>query len=180
VQADGTWFADFSVAVDDGGEGWGQRLDLRPGVNLEAWDRDDDGDATVVGHRVPFPRFSVNPVGLSLWGHEWVPGTTLTIEVDGAVLADDVAVLHDYWGPWWGPGDFEFRFEEGQIVPGDLVTVTDGEIVKEHTVTALEITDVDVDADTVSGATDSPAGSLVEVQAHTPWGWAHALGGGGG
>jgi hypothetical protein len=38
----------------------------------------------------PNPHFNVGLTWGDLWGHEWTPGATLTIEVDGAVLADDV------------------------------------------------------------------------------------------
>jgi hypothetical protein len=46
VQADGSWLADFSVAVDDGGGGWGQPFDIVAGTRGGAREQDDDNDGT--------------------------------------------------------------------------------------------------------------------------------------
>ena len=161
VAADGTWTADFSVSVDDDGEGWGDPADIAAGTHGSAWERDDEGDSTVAHWHVVNPHFNVNPWHNSVWGHEWSPGATLTIEADGTVVAEDVEV--EEWGDFdlW---DLEHDFEAGQTVT--VTSDDDPPHVKTHVITALEVTEVDVEANTVAGTTDSDPGSIVEVYVH--------------
>jgi putative cell wall-binding protein len=170
VDEDGRWAADFSVPVEDHGDGWGQAADVTPGAHGDAYERDEDGDATGLWWHVTNPHFNVNPAHNSVWGHEWTPGSTLTIDVAGSVVADDV-VVHDDWTDHWGPGNFSLDLDPAELdlQPGQTVTVTSNEgppLQKTHTITALTVTEVNPADDTVAGTTDSPEGTIVEVHIH--------------
>ena len=172
VASDGTWTADFSQPVDDGGEGWGDTADIAPGTHGSAWDRDDENNSTVAHWHVANPHFNVDPGHDSLWGHDWPEGAILTVDVDGTVVADDVEVYSD-WEEHGGPGDFAFHDSGFDFQAGQHVTISsdDPPVSKSHTITDLTITDIDEAGDTVSGTTDSDAGSEVEVHLDGHDGW---------
>ena len=105
-------------------------------------------------------------------GHGWTPGSTVTVTVDGTdfeatavVIADPDESEHD----WLGVGDFNLGPVDFDFQPGQTVKVTsddDPPVQKVHTVTALQVTEVNPATDTVAGTTDSAPGSIVEVVIH--------------
>ena len=156
VTADGAgnWTADFSGMTDltylsDGGS---QQID-------------DDGDATGVWWASP--RFQVVPdddwVGSS---SPWTPGANISLTIEdgsGEVYTDSqTADTH---------GEFSFNVWAIEILSGHVVTVSDGITTKTHTVTDLDVTIIDADADQVHG-TANP-GAQVDV-------WASLFGDGSG
>jgi basic membrane protein A and related proteins len=146
VQPDGSWVADFGEAVGDEEE-WQQPCELVRGVSGVVEYHDDDGDVTHVDWDVPNPHFNVNPESNSIWGHDWPPNAGVNVFVGDTDDPDvDVVVPTDEWG------NFSLDDLGGyDIVPGDVVTVTDGETSKVHVVTELRDIEVDVTADVVSG-----------------------------
>jgi hypothetical protein len=137
----GNWTADFSGMTDltffsDGGS---QQFD-------------DDGDSTGVWWSSP--RFQVVPeddwVGSS---SRWTPGATisLTIEDGSGVVYDDSQIADSN-------GNFNFNFGGVfDLQPGHVVTVADGTTTKTHTVTGIDVTDIDTSADQVSGTANPEA-----------------------
>jgi len=154
IQADnnGAWLADFSVPGSDSSPEEQKTLDLQPGSNGNANIRDEDGDFTTWNWRVPNSFIIVRPEDDSVFGFNWTVGTLLNLEIDDPettqtpdYTASQVFVESNYW---------ENGFElDGifDIQSGHLVTVSDGTITRRHIVTHLAVTNIDIDADTVSG-----------------------------
>jgi len=99
---------------------------------------------------VPDPRIYVEPSedNVHAWG--WTEGTLLTLTID------DPNSTNDYTANKRASGteDWDHGFMLGgifDIQPGFVVTVSGGGFTKEHTVTPLAVTNIDIDADTVSG-----------------------------
>jgi hypothetical protein len=145
---DGSWSADFSTPGDEPGEEG--TTDLVPGSNGNSGQCDSDNDCTFAWWGIPNPHFRVNATGDNVWGHEWEPNSTVTVEVHG--VPTDVPT--NEWGNF-------YQGIEENIEPGDIVTVTQGAVSKSHVVTELAITEIDPDADTVSGTAEP--GSEVDV-----------------
>ncbi|NIU56347.1 MAG: hypothetical protein GWN67_08150 [Phycisphaerae bacterium] len=142
VTADGAgnWMADFSATTDltylsDGGS---QQID-------------DDGDSTGVWWASP--RFQVAPDDnwVQSWSR-WTPGATiwLTIEDGGGMVYSDsqMADTHGY---------FNFNLGGFDLVPGHVVTVSDGTNTKTHTVIDVNVTSIDTGADQVHGSANPGA-----------------------
>jgi len=148
-------------AIADGSGNWivnfAGVFDIRPGSGGEAKQSDDDGDTTQFGWSVPNPRFNAWPLDDVVAGWEWEAGATVTLTIDddgdpnnGILYTTDTIV--DEWG--------DVKFEVGNVLdlqPGHRATLTDGATTKVHTVTALVVTSVDADLDTVSGTADADA-----------------------
>jgi hypothetical protein len=135
---DGTWVADF--AAD---------LDLRPGSNGGAEQCDVDGDCTHVDWQLDNPSFGVDPHHDGLWGDQWAPDDQVTIWINDI---EHSTLPTDEWGTFgndWDPMGVD-------IVAGDDVDVTQGDVTKTHHVTSLEITSIDVDTDIMTGVADGP------------------------
>ncbi len=110
----------------------------------------------------PVPYFRVNPsgdhAGVDIRGHGWPADATVTVRIgDDPANPDFVRQLSvDPYG-FWG-----FRNNAYTVQAGDLVTVGDGTTtIENYVVTALTLTEVDVDDDAVSGT--AAAGSDVYV-----------------
>lgn len=162
--ADGIWVADFATPGDEFHEQ--DLFDIA--VETGGWARivDDDGDFTTREWFVePPPNFVVWPDADELFGWGWLAGAELTITFDddddpSEVLFETVAFVEDdYFETYVG--------DEFDILPGQYVVVTDGEVTKTHWVADLAVTDIDVEADRVHGTADSgeeiTVGSLLPV-----------------
>ena len=115
------------------------------------------------------PMIFVIPEDNSVYGHGWTPGSTVTVTVDDTDLEMATVVFTDWEHEWLGRGDFElgevdFDFQAGQTVR--VSSDDDPPLQRVHTVTALRVTEVDLEGGTVEGTTDSAAGSVVEVVLH--------------
>ncbi len=173
----GNWIADFSVPFGDG-EGWDGTADLNEdtqgGVCQCPEDRSVPYGSTHIGfgfddnpdvvYNIPY--FLVNPENESISGDlwwessPWSPNTQITIFI-GATNAPDY-VLDDVWSDedgYWTAWDIEY-----DIQVGDLITVADGVTTVAHEVRDLEIEEVDVAADKISGF--AVPGSWVGVSVH--------------
>jgi hypothetical protein len=168
VGQDGRWLADFGEA---GSEPWEGPVDITPGSEGFAEQKDDEWDGTQINWRVAAPRFTADAEGDAVWGHDFLPNATVDVTIDGpAPYTFTTSVETDGAGGFWmGLGD------EIDLVAGQQVTVTDGTTTRTLVVTALTITAIDTDADTVSGTTDSPDGSIVEVVVDTHGWWSRSV-----
>ncbi|MBW3665324.1 MAG: cell wall-binding repeat-containing protein [Actinobacteria bacterium] len=162
AEVDGTWTADFSVpGGDETDAGDDLTVDLVAGSEGAASEFDDDGDSTLVGWRVPDPRFFANAHADRISGQEWTPDSTVAVTVDDDLDPGNGTRFEDLAVPTDEFGNFHVDTAPADVQAGDLVTVTDGDLSKTHIVTGLVVTDVNVAADTVSGF--APAGAVVEV-----------------
>jgi hypothetical protein len=141
----GNWSVDFT------GE-----YDLQSGTDGSIKVFDIDEDMTHYDWRIPNPSFSVRANDDRIEGWEWTLGATVTIEIDDPAtlknpdFLDTATVGAADWDPNQTWFNVEFRGVY-DIKPGDVVTVTDGSIMKQHTVLNLTFTDIDLDADIVYG-----------------------------
>ncbi len=147
----GAWTVDVSTEVD-----------VQPGMGTYVYQADEDNDQTQVDYFIANPQFSVRPDVDEVAGSGWTPNETIRIDVDG--LDADSLPDFQFDGSTNEWGDFWWMNAGADIQAGYTVTVTQGSTSKSHVVTALEVTDVDPEADTVSG-TAAP-GSEVEVWGH--------------
>ncbi len=151
----GNWVADFSGMID-----------LEPGMDGASAQYDSDYDQTYAFWWIPNPYFEVVPKPDWIHGWEWPEGETVHVCVDDTAFADDPTdpgqcnLYHDSttveipsWNPnttvanFWLQGTFDLQ-------AGQYISMTDEVTLKEHLVTNLEVTDTDLDADTVSGTAD--------------------------
>jgi hypothetical protein len=140
----GTWTATFA--------------ELPPGALGGATQWDEDGDGTSIDFQVPNPRFVVFPEWEWFDGLDWPDGETVTITVEGK---PECTTTKESWG-----GFFNGSFGEGcDVVVDNVVTFTDGETVRTHTVRNLAITSVDEVANTVAGTADT--GEVVYAWVHS-------------
>ncbi len=156
----GNWIADFSVPGEDDDEQ--DIIDITLGTGSEARQCDEDGECTTYGWHVPNPTFQAQPQHDRVGGWEWPLGETVTVTIDDAGTPENpdysgnATVEVADWDPdqTWFEIDFQGLYD---LKIGDLVTVSHGTTVKTLTVAPLEITDVDIDLDTVSGTTNPDA-----------------------
>jgi hypothetical protein len=142
VMPDGSsnWTADFSAQTDltylsDGGS---QQFD-------------DDGDATGVWWSSPSIQVSPEDNSVSSW-NRWSPGKTVTLTVkEGGVVVHTDSQTTD------AHGNFNFNVWSVDLDTGHEVTVTDGTIFKTHTVTDVNVTNIDMDADQIQGTSNPSA-----------------------
>ncbi len=144
VAVDGTWSADFGIPGEEPGEEG--TTDLNWGSNGNSAQCDADNDCTFAHWSGPY--FNVNSNWGSVWGHEWEPNSSVSVEVNGI----SVVAATDKWG------NFDTNLGE-YIVAGNTVMVIQGAISKSHVITLLTVTVMDPDADTVSG-TAAPESEL--------------------
>jgi hypothetical protein len=137
----GTWLADFGS----------QGFDLQPGMGGRVEIVDQASNATAVDWWIPNPRFTVFPEWEWFDGYDWPDGTTVSITVDEKSVCNTIS--QESWG-----GFFNGGFPEGcDVVVGDVVTFTDGETIRTHTIQNLTITEVNKEANTVSGTAETDA-----------------------
>ena len=155
VTADGSgnWTADFSGLTD-----------LTYASNGGSGQADDDGDATGVWWALP--SFTAAPDDDWVQSmNSWTPGSTvsLTIEDASGVVYSDSQVAD--------PGGGYFNFNLGGVFDlqrGQTVTVTDGTTTKTLVVTNPDVTELNADANLVSG-TAEPFAQLDVGAAPNPW-----------
>jgi hypothetical protein len=114
----------------------------------------------------PVPFVLANPADDFVHGYEWPLGTLVTMNIDnpsngvGVDFTDTVTSVATWWnGP---PTVAIFEFQGSfDLQPGHTITMTGNSITKIYTVTNLDITSVDVAADTISGV--STPGAQIRV-----------------
>ncbi len=160
---------DPSLVADENGD-WS--VDFTPIYNLTygSWvdssQTDADGDSTMFGWNFPNPSVQVRPNDNTIEGQEWTLGDTITITVDdpGTTSSPDVTTTAVVYQPEWNANERRFDVSLNgtyDIKTGDVVTATDGTVLKTTTVTSLAFTEVDIDTDVVTGV--AQAGSSVDI-----------------
>ncbi len=142
---DGSWSADFTLPVED-------QFDIKPGTTGEVIESDDDGDHTDIDWRVNDPTLVARPQQDQIEGLDWPLGELVTLFINDVEI-DTQTVGGE---PWYIGGSYVlFELDGIDLVPGDVVRLTHLSATKEHTVINLVQTDYDVEANTVTGTTNS-------------------------
>ena len=144
------WSADFSGLLV---------IDTILDANIQVFD--PDGDGTLAHLRIP--NFRARMTENELHGYNWPMGATVTLTIDDLAGPDYGPVsLSPVVAPWDASQTFtQFTLGTFTLQPGQLISMTDGNITKTHTVTDLLVTGIDAALDTVSGTGTSS--DLVEV-----------------
>jgi len=157
---EGNWSIDFDEDMP------GQlNVDILPGGSVDGEQFDDDGDSTLFTWGIPNPTFGVRVNYDGIEGWEWPLGATVTIEIAGFTPSEPITATVGVAG--WDPNQtyFSLNIENYDLKEGDVVSVTDGNTIKELTVTHFEITGYDLDTDMVYGE----AGENQYVNVWTCW-----------
>lgn len=145
------WVADF----DEVG------FDLLPGMQgaVEVW-FDEFNDSTIFNWYIPNTRFTVFPEWEWFDAYDWAEGATVTVTIAGKPQCSFARQ---------SPGDFfNGDFPEGcDVQIDDMVTFTDGETTRTHTVQNLAVTKANHDDNTIKGTANPGAEVYV---------WPHATG----
>jgi hypothetical protein len=158
----GDWAADFATPGTEDDEQ--DIVDLVPGIWIDSSQPDEDWDQTLYGLNVLNPFVEASRQNNWVHAREWPNGTLMTLEIDD--LSNGLGGI-DYtrtaeMGPApWNPGDpndivADFDMSGFTLEAGDVIKIS-GEIdeetvTKNLTLSALEVTGFDMDADTVSGS----------------------------
>ncbi|NLI70327.1 MAG: hypothetical protein GX364_05660 [Firmicutes bacterium] len=162
VQANqnGDWLADFSVREGEGDELWAEPFDLEEGDDGCAVLRDEDRNATIFNWWIPSPFLEVTINHAQIKGHDWPAYTEINVIItDG----EENEIYENVFETGDG-GDFELKagdLEEVEILPGYTITAEGGGCRVEYEISFIEVTDTDVEDDTISGK--AGPGEWVEV-----------------
>lgn len=136
ADGEGVWTEDFTDTTD---------ITIDSYVYLYQYD--DQGNYTWLYWYIPNPYFYVYLSNNEVAGYEWSPNSTITVTIGG-----------QYWTTQSDSyGEFKLyisNFSLYQIIPGDEVQVSDGTSTRTHIVKDLSVTDIDVDANTLTGTAD--------------------------
>jgi hypothetical protein len=151
----------YDSILPDGGDlyscSWAGEWDIQPRQDVGVGYFGPDGHWVANAFFVPYTRFTVFPEWEWFDGMDWPDGATVTITVEGKSICDTVGVSSGNF--------FNGGFPDGcDIAVGDVVTFTDGETIRTHTIQNLTITAVDKAANTVAGTADT--GALVYAWVH--------------
>ena len=137
----GNWTADFSSQTD--------LTTLTDGGSRQV---DDDGDSTGVWWASPNFQVSPDDEWVQQW-NRWKPGATitLTIENDGVEVYSDSQTADTH-------GNFNFNVGGWvDMQSGYVVSISDGTITKSHTITDVQVSDIDTIADQIHGSANPGA-----------------------
>ena len=139
---------------------------------------------------VTFPTIEADPQYEWVYGWDWTIGSTIhlciasggfaanpTIPAQCDLHYDSMVVYAPSWNPTYGMVDFDL-IGSLDLQGGQYISMTDTLTTKEHQVTNLVVTDIDPDADTVSGTADPS--SLVEVYEYDGGNWLYPIADGSG
>ncbi len=163
---DGGWQADFSVLSDPDDQGIVSQL--QPGVGCRACQVDAEGDSHCYFFNIPNRYIFARPWNNTVIAREWPVGATLTLSVNDPQTPETpdytaVQIARPYK---WNTLSTRIDFYLAQVLnlrAGIEITLSDGVITKTHTISDISITDMNIDADTVSGL--APPGSVLWVNA---------------
>ncbi len=167
ADGDGNWLADFSVPGDEPGEGLIHNFN--EDTRFMVMQNDEDGDHTQIDWQMPHPSFVMQLTQNQVWTWNWPLGYAVTLAIDdpGNGPGTDYSATADPAPCDWDPGTGCFWITLGEAFrarPGHLVTLTNGFITLTHTVSAVQVSDIDSDADTVSGTAERGAKVHVQMQ----------------
>jgi len=138
ADGDGNWLADFEHKGDESDEQ--EPFDITFGTWVDSQEKDDDSDRTMFGETIRNPHIEVEAWNNRVTGYEFAAGADVTVTVDDPVTPEtpDYEATQtangDGWVEFWPPLD---------IIPGFLITMTDGESDKALVVSVLHATAVE-------------------------------------
>jgi hypothetical protein len=151
ANSSGTWTVDYSqIGPNDE-----PIADIKLGSNGTVNALDNDGDNTSLSWRVPNPLIHARPIEEAVEGEEWPLGATVNLTIDNPATqtnpdytASTTVVVAD-----WDPKQTYFRINLNNydLKIGDILTVTDGNVTKQHTTKFLEFTSININTDIVYG-----------------------------
>jgi hypothetical protein len=97
-----------------------------------------------------YARFHVQLVENDIEGYDWRPGNSVTMTIDDPSNGTGIDFTDTKTVDPHGTVIF-YNLNGLQLGAGMHVTMSDGVVFKSHTVISLQVTDVDIDTDTVSG-----------------------------
>jgi len=144
IGAGDQWSADFSGLLV---------IDTILGANIRVFDTDSDG---TMAH-LHIPAFTARMTENEVHGYNWPLGATISLTITDPAGPDYGPVsLSPVVAPWDASQTFtQFTLGTFTLQPGQLISMTDGNITKTHTVTDLLVTGIDAALDTVSGTSSS-------------------------
>lgn len=160
ADADGNWIVDYRTLDTSG-----RTLDLNAGDTFHGlFIRDGEFDSTVRSVTIPNYTLHAVPAHPEIHGHDWLPGTNITLTVDDNTNSSD-GVLYTRTknvddDPWCGSPCFDLQgvFD---LQVGQYVTLTDGWLSRTVQVSNLTITEVDPVTERITGV--AAPGSRVAV-----------------
>jgi hypothetical protein len=147
----GAWMADFTTLLKP----FDITEDMRPWSFAQIFDVDGDANEANPPPPPPTPTIFAWLEWDAVDGHNWLPGSTVTLTV--GVLEQTKTLA---------PGETSVHFDIGSVhdlVVGDVVTMSAGNILKTITIPHIEITDFNLNAHTVAGLYDPEFGLRVQV-----------------
>ncbi|MBI5943075.1 MAG: BMP family ABC transporter substrate-binding protein [Chloroflexi bacterium] len=158
TEADGIWQVDFTG-----------RFDLVAGAGGRSQILDQAGNATAVDWYVKNPFLITFPENEAVEAWEWPDGMTVYLSIDDPATSQSPDLTREgvMAVTTWGDPRTYIRFdfaEEYNLKVGDIVTVTDGTIVRTHVVLNLSVTAANETTDTITGQANP--GSVVIVWPH--------------
>jgi multiple sugar transport system substrate-binding protein len=153
----GNWTVDYKHPGARGDEQ--QLVDLQPGKDGWATERDANGNQTWIDWRVPNPNFTVYYRDGNINAYEWPVGTHLTLEIEDSSTpaSPDYSATTDVGLAPWDPNQTYGEFNlNGQFIiePGMTVTVSGASTTKSLVISNLTITGIDPGLDTITGAAE--------------------------
>lgn len=152
----GEWSVDFT----DAGTGWDeQAYDIRGGTQGTAVIDQGNGSSTGTSWAALIPYMQVNIDDNMFAAHDWPLGATITMTINGTDMGS-IVVENYFWG--WPRTAAGFNYDYGRrLQAGDVVSITDGVTSDIYTITNMQVTHIDLAADTIEGV--AAPGDLVQI-----------------
>jgi len=152
------WIQQTALAGDDGN--WSATLtgiDVMPGVHGWVTQYDTQGNSTEIYWKVLDPYIFAFPKDDDVEGRDWLPGTSISLTIDDPATAElDYSVSR----PSYSNGDVKFSLYGFDLLPGHIITMTDGSNTRTHIVTKAAVKSILTDVDKVKGVAD-PYSALI-------------------
>lgn len=160
--SNGTWSANFSVPGPNPGEVTTSDLVGVPGPTAggsrgDAQQMDADSDGTSAAWSVRAPSLMILYDSSEVLGWQWLLGSSITLTVDRPSNGPGVdwTETHTATGGQFGSTTgFSVMAPDFELLPGDVVTMTDGDVTREMAVTPLVVDATDIVTNTVSGTAE--------------------------
>jgi hypothetical protein len=138
ADSSGNWQVDFSGSID-----------IKPGTKGSVWQYDQDHrNYTALNWSVADPYIYLfhnqNEDVITIHGEDWPAHTAVTMTLNGVQTTKQT---DEYGWAWFG------AYYPGEIF-GNPVYMTDGKYERTYTIQALDFTEIDIQANTVSGTSD--------------------------
>ncbi len=151
-----TEFGAWSVNYHEEGSGDDTpgTFDIKAGMNGWAKVENSVGDQSYFDWDIPNPYIEGSISGNWVKARGWPVGNELTLTIAGTEFSANATVEHNPDNPG-DPNDIRAEFTLGdlQLQTGMLLTVADETASRTLTLTSLAISNIDVEADTISGTT---------------------------